>query len=84
MSWLVASPRGASPPRTPDAAFLMLLVNDTLVHVDSSDSTSVPEPGMSELVAVNVGVGRLRATTDFGVIADNDFAILALGTSWTT
>ena len=40
----------------------------------------MPEPGLGELVANNVRVGRLRATTDFGAIADNDFIIVTVGT----
>lgn len=42
--------------------------------------TSVPEPGLGDLVADNVRVGRLSATADFGVIADNDFVIVTVGT----
>jgi UDP-N-acetyl-D-mannosaminuronic acid dehydrogenase len=42
--------------------------------------TTVPEPGLNELVSNNVRVGRLRATTDFGAIADNDFVIVTVGT----
>jgi UDP-N-acetyl-D-mannosaminuronate dehydrogenase len=42
--------------------------------------TTVPEPRLNELVANNVRVGRLRATTVFGVIADNDFVIVTVGT----
>jgi dTDP-alpha-D-glucose dehydrogenase len=42
--------------------------------------TAIAEPGLSELVATNVRVGRLRATTDFAAIADNDFVIVNVGT----
>jgi dTDP-alpha-D-glucose dehydrogenase len=42
--------------------------------------TTVPEPGLNELVANNVRVGRLRATTDFGAVAENDFIIVTVGT----
>jgi dTDP-alpha-D-glucose dehydrogenase len=40
----------------------------------------VPEPGLNELVSTNVRVGRLRATIDFGALADNDFIIVTVGT----
>ncbi|MGF2944997.1 nucleotide sugar dehydrogenase, partial [Mycobacterium sp. Lab-001] len=36
--------------------------------------------GLGELVADSVRVGRLRATTDFGALADNDFVIVTVGT----
>ncbi|MBS1692430.1 MAG: nucleotide sugar dehydrogenase [Actinobacteria bacterium] len=42
--------------------------------------TSVREPGLDELVSANVRAGRLRATTDFDAIADNDFVIVTVGT----
>ncbi|KAA8960185.1 nucleotide sugar dehydrogenase [Mycobacterium sp.] len=42
--------------------------------------TTVPEPGLGELVSTNVRVGRLRATTDFGALADNEFVIVTVGT----
>src|ERR1700683_1758164 len=37
-------------------------------------------PELNELVANNVRVGRLPATTDFGALADNDFVIVTVGT----
>ena len=43
-------------------------------------ATSVREPGLDELVANNVRAGRLRATTDFDAIAENDFVIVTVGT----
>ncbi|GAA1647091.1 UDP-N-acetyl-D-mannosaminuronic acid dehydrogenase [Mycolicibacterium murale] len=42
--------------------------------------STVPEPGLGDLVADNVRVGRLSATDDFSVIADNDFVIVTVGT----
>jgi UDP-N-acetyl-D-mannosaminuronate dehydrogenase len=50
-------------------------VRQTVVDEINLGKTTVPEPRLNELVANNVRVGRLRATTDFGVIADNDFVI---------
>jgi nucleotide sugar dehydrogenase len=43
-------------------------------------ATSVREPGLAELVSDNVQAGRLRATTDFSAVADNDFVIVTVGT----
>ena len=40
----------------------------------------MPEPGLDELVSSNVRVGRLRATSDFGALANNDFVIVTVGT----
>ena len=45
-------------------------VRQTVVDEINLGKTTVPEPRLNELVANNVRVGRLRATTDFGVIAD--------------
>ncbi|UJL27479.1 nucleotide sugar dehydrogenase [Mycolicibacterium vanbaalenii] len=42
--------------------------------------TAVAEPGLDELVSNNVRIGRLRATTDFSALADNDFVIVNVGT----
>jgi UDP-N-acetyl-D-mannosaminuronic acid dehydrogenase len=42
--------------------------------------TSVREPGLAELIATNVGAGRLSATTDFAAVADNDLVIVTVGT----
>jgi len=36
----------------------------------------LPEPGFHELVYHSVRVGRLRATTDFSALADNDFLVV--------
>lgn len=55
-------------------------VRPNVVDEINSGKTSVPEPGLPELVANNVEIGRLRATTDFGAIADNDFIIVTVGT----
>ena len=55
-------------------------VRQTVVDEINLGKTTVPEPGLSELVANNVRVGRLRATTDFGALADNDFVIVTVGT----
>src|ERR1700759_5802151 len=55
-------------------------VRQTVVDEINLGKTTVPEPGLNELVSNNVRVGRLRATTDFGAIADNDFVIVNVGT----
>ncbi|MGB3481634.1 MAG: nucleotide sugar dehydrogenase [Mycobacterium sp.] len=55
-------------------------VRQNVVDEINEGRTAVPEPGLSELVANNAGIGRLRATTDFGAIADNDFIIVTVGT----
>ena len=55
-------------------------VRQSVVDEINLGKTTVAEPGLSELVANNVRVGRLRATTDFGAIADNDFVIVNVGT----
>jgi UDP-N-acetyl-D-mannosaminuronic acid dehydrogenase len=55
-------------------------VRQGVVDDINAGRTNVPEPGLAELVANSVGVGRLRATADFGAIADNDFVIVTVGT----
>jgi len=55
-------------------------VRQTVVDEINLGKTTVPEPGLNQLVANNVRVGRLRATTDFGALADNDFVIVTVGT----
>ncbi|SBS75573.1 Nucleotide sugar dehydrogenase [uncultured Mycobacterium sp.] len=55
-------------------------VRQNVVDEINQGRSHVPEPGLGELVATNVGVGRLRATTDFGAIADNDFIVVTVGT----
>ncbi|WP_421841979.1 nucleotide sugar dehydrogenase [Mycobacterium sp.] len=40
----------------------------------------MPEPGLNELVSNSVRVGRLCATTDFGILSENDFVIVNVGT----
>jgi dTDP-alpha-D-glucose dehydrogenase len=55
-------------------------VRQSVVDEINLGKSTVPEPGLGELVANNVRVGRLRATTDFGVLADNDFVIVTVGT----
>jgi len=55
-------------------------VRQTVVDEINLGKTTVPEPGLNELVANNVRVGRLRATTDFGALADNDFVVVTVGT----
>ncbi|MBU9763058.1 nucleotide sugar dehydrogenase [Mycobacterium sp. TNTM28] len=55
-------------------------VRQSVVDELNLGKTSVAEPGLSELVANSVRTGRLRATTDFGVIAENDFVIVNVGT----
>ncbi|HEY9303944.1 MAG TPA: nucleotide sugar dehydrogenase, partial [Mycobacterium sp.] len=55
-------------------------VRQNVVDEINLGKTTVPEPGLGELVANNVAVGRLRATTDFGALAENDFIIVTVGT----
>ena len=55
-------------------------VRQSVVDEINLGKTTVPEPGLGELVSNNVRVGRLRATTDFGAIAENDFVIVTVGT----
>jgi dTDP-alpha-D-glucose dehydrogenase len=55
-------------------------VRQSVVDEINLGKTTVPEPGLNELVSNNVRVGRLRATTDFGALADNDFVIVTVGT----
>ena len=55
-------------------------VRQNVVDEINLGKTTVPEPGLGELVSNNVRVGRLRATTDFGALADNDFVIVTVGT----
>ncbi|WP_422746633.1 nucleotide sugar dehydrogenase [Mycobacterium sp. WMMD1722] len=55
-------------------------VRDSVVEDINSGRTAVAEPGLGELVANSVRNGRLRATTDFGAIVDNDFVIVNVGT----
>src|ERR1700744_6628088 len=55
-------------------------VRQTVVDEINLGKTTVPEPGLNELVCNNVRVGRLRATTDFGALAGNDFIIVTVGT----
>lgn len=43
-------------------------------------STKVPEPGLNEIVASGVSTGRLKATTNFDAIAENNFVIVTVGT----
>ena len=55
-------------------------VRQNVVDEINLGKTTVPEPGLNELVSRSVQVGRLEATTDFGAIADNDFIIVTVGT----
>ena len=55
-------------------------VRQSIVDEINLGKTTVPEPGLNELVSNNVRVGRLRATTDFGAIDENDFIIVTVGT----
>jgi dTDP-alpha-D-glucose dehydrogenase len=55
-------------------------VRQSVVDEINLGKTTVPEPGLNELVSNNVRVGRLRATTDFGTLADNDFIVVTVGT----
>ena len=43
-------------------------VRQSVVDEINLGKTTVPEPGLGELVSNNVRVGRLRATTDFGAL----------------
>ena len=55
-------------------------VRQSVVDDINMGRTAVAEPGLSEMVANAVRMGRLRATTDFSAIADNDFVIVNVGT----
>ncbi|MGB7871520.1 MAG: hypothetical protein WBM01_25200 [Mycobacterium sp.] len=55
-------------------------MRQSIVEEINLGKTTVPEPGLNELVSNNVRVGRLRATTDFEAIADNDFVVVTVGT----
>jgi nucleotide sugar dehydrogenase len=55
-------------------------VRQHVVDEINRGATSVREPGLDELVSNNVRAGRLRATTDFDAIAENDFVIVTVGT----
>ena len=55
-------------------------VRQNVVDEINLGKTTVPEPGLNELVSNNVRVGRLRATTDFSALAENDFVIVTVGT----
>ena len=55
-------------------------VRQNIVDEINLGKTTVPEPGLGELVSNNVRVGRLRATTDFGALAENEFIIVTVGT----
>lgn len=55
-------------------------VRQNVVDEINLGKTSVPEPGLEELVANSVRMGRLRATSDFGALVDNDFVIVTVGT----
>lgn len=55
-------------------------VRTAVVDEINSGTTSVREPHLDELVKANVEAGRLRATSDFAVIADNDVVIVTVGT----
>lgn len=55
-------------------------VRQSVVDEINLGKTTVAEPGLSELVSNSVRAGRLRATTDFSAVADNDFVIVNVGT----
>src|SRR3984957_18656783 len=55
-------------------------VRQNVVDEINLGKSTVPEPGLNELVSRSVQVGRLGATTDFGAVADNDFVIVTVGT----
>src|SRR3954469_13718883 len=54
-------------------------VRQNIVDEINQGRSHVPEPGLDEIVGESVRVGRLRATTDFSVVADNDFIIVTVG-----
>ena len=49
-------------------------------EINAGRTTHVREPHIDRLLAVNVEAGRLRATTDFSVLRDNDIVIVTVGT----
>jgi dTDP-alpha-D-glucose dehydrogenase len=55
-------------------------VRQSVVDDINLGKTTVAEPGLSELVSNGVRTGRLRATTDFSAVAENDFVIVNVGT----
>lgn len=55
-------------------------VRQNVVDEINLGKTSVPEPGLNKLVSNSARAGRLRATTDFGALAENDFVIVTVGT----
>src|ERR1700754_198335 len=55
-------------------------VRQSVVDDINLGKTTVAEPGLSELVSNSVRTGRLRAPTDFGAVAENDFVIVNVGT----
>lgn len=55
-------------------------VRQNVVDEINQGRSHVPEPGLDELVSNSVRVGQLKATTDFGAIAENDFVIVTVGT----
>lgn len=55
-------------------------VRQSVVDDINQGKTAVAEPGLSDLVAHSVRNGRLRATTDFSAVAENDFVIVNVGT----
>jgi len=55
-------------------------VRQDVVDEINLGKTTVPEPGLGELVSNTVRIGRLHATTDFSAVADNDFVIVTVGT----
>src|ERR1700753_859762 len=55
-------------------------VRQSVVDEINLGKSTVPEPGVGELLSRSAQVGRLRATTDFSAVADNDFVIVTVGT----
>lgn len=55
-------------------------VRPHIVDEINRGETSVREPGLDEMIERNVRAGRLRATTDFDAIAENDFIVITVGT----
>jgi UDP-N-acetyl-D-mannosaminuronic acid dehydrogenase len=53
---------------------------DVVDQINAGGPTHVREPHLDELVAANVSAGRLRATTDFSAVRDNDIVIVTVGT----
>src|SRR5436305_13933866 len=54
-------------------------VRQNVVDEINLGKTTVPEPGLGELVANNARIGRLGAPSEFVTLADDSFAIVTVG-----